>query len=398
MVARKHGANASLSDVSVLFVPLLSLTYFLGSGSRLPQGAEHLFADTNSPTALSWAVFFYKGVNMKKSTALTIGAIALLSAGLSFGVKFKQRKDYEEKLKTILIPDAEKKLDDLLREDVALRDSVIKFEEAQKMLQEKKGADAEVIDTAFLELGGIVDTLLSQWHDRPSEIFYGKFGNEIHESPSNWDVQSYLPADNPDARTDKKAIELYKEVFHRTGNKSHYYPVVPDYGEKFMLKDALVIPALYETRGILNFYYDENDTALTQDMLVFFETMIDAIGSTVEDTQGCGFNDFNTYIYNGSPKLRLTILKSLQSFINSVDNSKNVFDAKTLNLLDKKVKKLLPIIEKKVQIENKEIQTKHKLEHFKSAKESVENRVVQERKHLDVLKTTNIRELMKKEK
>lgn len=335
---------------------------------------------------------------MKKSTALTIGAIALLSAGLSFGVKFKQKKDYEEKLKTILIPDAEKKLDDLLREDVALRDSVIKFEEAQKMLQEKKGADAEVIDTAFLELEGIIDTLLSQWHDRPSEIFYGEFGNEVHESLSNWDVQSYLPEDNPDARTDKKAIELYKEVFHRTGNKSHYYPVVPDYGEKFMLKDALVIPASYETRGILNFYYDENDTVLTQDMVWFFETMINAIGSTVEDTQGCGFNDFDTYIYNGSPKLRLTILKSLQSFINSVDNSKNVFDAKTLNLLDKKVKKLLPIIEKKVQIENKEIQTKHKLEHFKSAKESVENRVAQERKHLDVLKTTNIRKLMKKEK
>ena len=28
-------------------------------GSRQPQGAEHLFADTNSPTALSWAVFCY---------------------------------------------------------------------------------------------------------------------------------------------------------------------------------------------------------------------------------------------------------------------------------------------------------------------------------------------------
>ncbi|MEE1110834.1 MAG: hypothetical protein UIH99_01330, partial [Alphaproteobacteria bacterium] len=236
---------------------------------------------------------------MKKSTALTIGAIALLSAGLSFGVKFKQRKDYEEKLKTILIPDAEKKLDDLLREDVALRDSVIKFEEAQKMLQEKKGVDAKAIDTAFLELEGIVDTLLSQWHGRMLDIFYDEFGNLSPHSLGNWNESSYLPADNPDARTDKKAMELYKEVFHRTGNKAHYYPVVPDYGEKFMLKDALVIPVFYKTRGIQNYRYNENDTVLTQDMAWFFETMVNAIRSTVEDTGSCIHNDFNKYIYNG---------------------------------------------------------------------------------------------------
>ena len=49
VVARKHGAKASQSDIFGAFC--IVIIPGLWSGSRLPKGTEQLFADTNSPTA-----------------------------------------------------------------------------------------------------------------------------------------------------------------------------------------------------------------------------------------------------------------------------------------------------------------------------------------------------------
>ena len=74
---------------------------------------------------------------MKKRTALTLSAIALLGAGVTFGVKSKQKKDFEKILKTVLVPEAEEKLDKLLREDASLQDS-IDFYQALLLQQESE--------------------------------------------------------------------------------------------------------------------------------------------------------------------------------------------------------------------------------------------------------------------
>ena len=80
---------------------------------------------------------------MKKKTALTLSALVLLSAGITFGVKFKQKKDFEKILKTILIPNAEKELDKLLKEDVSLNDTISYYHSL--LLQQSSEADGQKI-------------------------------------------------------------------------------------------------------------------------------------------------------------------------------------------------------------------------------------------------------------
>lgn len=75
VVARKHGAKASQFDVFGAFCIVSTST--LWSGSRLPKGTEHLFADTNSPTAylLGGLIYIKKGVRMKKSVIFAIASL-----------------------------------------------------------------------------------------------------------------------------------------------------------------------------------------------------------------------------------------------------------------------------------------------------------------------------------
>ena len=53
---------------------------------------------------------------MKKKTAITLSALALLAGGITFsGIKIKEKKEKEKieaELKSVLIPIAEKKLDE----------------------------------------------------------------------------------------------------------------------------------------------------------------------------------------------------------------------------------------------------------------------------------------------
>ena len=93
---------------------------------------------------------------MKKRTVLILIIIALLSAGVTFTLNFKKKKDFEKTLKTVLISDAEKELDKLLREDAALNDSIVLYKNL--LLQQSSEADGQRLMEKHHNLLGVPTT------------------------------------------------------------------------------------------------------------------------------------------------------------------------------------------------------------------------------------------------
>lgn len=352
---------------------------------------------------------------MKKKTALTLSAAALVSAGVAFGVKFKQEKDeFEKVLKEVLIPDADKKLDDLRRENVALNDSIIEYEDALKQIKPDKDSVSAItknvmdhdfaISGAFSELNEIVRQLGRQRTTELDRIFYDKFGNYEAGGEGNWIVAtSYLPEDNPEAPTDKKSIELYKKVYHRTGNTSSHFPVVPSHGAKYFIKKPFSLPE-FEVKGP---YYDGGNAYLsystdshveTDDVERFFAFMSQAerLVSTIPGMRhGDEWSPREYWVHNDGAKFKLEILKSCQSFIDAVDNSQNVFDPKTFTAFKEKVKEMRSIVEKEFQLEQQMNAKQNKLKSFEKAKESVKENMKIQQKHWDYLNNTRVSKLMR---
>ena len=68
---------------------------------------------------------------MNKKVAVILCTAALLGAGIPIGIKVKNKKEKEEiekTLKTVLIPNAEKELNNLMHESRLLRDSIAYFQ------------------------------------------------------------------------------------------------------------------------------------------------------------------------------------------------------------------------------------------------------------------------------
>ena len=65
--------------------------------------------------------------------------------------------------------------------------------------------------------------------------------------------------------------------------------------------------------------------------------------------------------------------------------------------LNKQINALMPIIEKQIKLEATRDATSAKLENFKSSKKMVETRVKQQQGKLKILKTTDIKTLMKQQ-
>lgn len=329
---------------------------------------------------------------MKKKTALTLSTAALLSAGLLFGAKFykqkKERDEFEEQLKTVLVPDAEKKLDGLLRKDAALNDSVIKFEEVLRLLKQKEDSVHAITESSthddiyevgflvgpFKEIYDLGRALEWQWSGKLHKIFY-EFGDYEAERPGNWVGDGdYLQ------RTDKRAIDLFQKVFYMTGNESSGFPTVPAHNTKFILRDSLLA-----------------SDGPTQDLSFFFDDM------RVETTRlggrtYRGFHNDERVGMNHSPEQKLFVLRAWQAFLKSIDNSQKVFNQKTLDALDKKVKELMPIVEKEYQLWSQRIEKGKKLESFMGAKDAVGKQIKQQKEKVNVLKTTPVVDLMRQQR
>ncbi len=315
---------------------------------------------------------------MKKKTALTLSAIALLSAGITFGVKFKQKKDFEKTLKTVLIPNAEKELDNLLREDAALNDSIDYYHAL--LLRQSSEADglriAEKHNKMFGEQNPSIYSDFSEISKtlKLIESDYIKEHNKI--ARETW---KYNEWDLP-----KKLQEQYDYITLGI-TKS-----LTDYG-----KDIPDIPGGYEQ----HFARGYKDVSLSFSEDYYFDTYTKYFRHELKATRG----QFTTTGDNGNRVFyALTdaseikqLLIAIKYFANNIDNSKHIINPEHINTLNKQIDELMPIIEKQIKLEATRDATSAKVKNFQTSKISVEKKIKQQKEKVKILKTTDIKKLMK---
>lgn len=322
---------------------------------------------------------------MKKKTALTLSALALLSAGITFGVKFKHKKDFEKTLKTVLIPNAEKELDNLLQKDASLNDS-ISFYHAL-LLQQSSEADGQRIAEKHNKLTG------NKNHNMYSEL------SEISKTLKLME-NDYI----------KEYNKIYKEM-----QAYHIGEDVYDLPEKIQEKYD------YITQGMTrNLEDDENTPNIPGGYQQHFLRGYNDVFYSFSDADEYEFDDYTEYLRY---ELRATrgqftttgangnrvfyaiteateikqLLIAIKYFINNIDNSKHIINPEHIKTLNKQINALMPIIEKQIKLEATRDATSAKLENFKSSKKMVETRVKQQQGKLKILKTTDIKTLMKQQ-
>jgi len=354
---------------------------------------------------------------MKTKTAFALSAAALIGAGVTLGIKSKQEKDsFEKILKTVLIPDAEKKLEDLLKENAALNDSIITYEQALEQINSKQDSITATrssyrIDSDFNKIYNLMYDIYRQWSDPMNEALK-KLGWEYNEE------YDYAWR-HPEIKGTKQEIETFSMIYHRTGDASGYFPHIKNYPEfngiktEFVLKDHILIPELKE----IKYRGDDKptqadvetiDTELTVTYKIdkFTRVIRDAIKSLSTHTRIEGYYDYGedsgwVEVYtpaNKHPGQRLAILKSLQSFLDVVDNSKKVFNPKTLNALQAEINKLLPTVEKEYALYNKEMKTSEKLNKFTEAQKAIQKSIPTQKAKIKHLKSTDVRKLLNEQK
>lgn len=322
---------------------------------------------------------------MKKKTALTLSAIALLSAGITFGVKFKQKKDFEKTLKTVLIPNAEKELDNLLKEDASLNDS-ISFYHAL-LLQQSSEADGQRIaekhnkltggknHNMYSDLSEISKTLKLMENDYRKE--YRKLLKEMepyHIGEGEYDLpkklqeqDDYMSQRITGKLADSENIPDIPGGYQQYYASGHYNDVVFDFSSNYSFDDytEYLRYELKATRG-------QFTTTGANGNRVFY-----AITEATEIKQ---------------------LLMAIKYFANNIDNSKHIINPEHIKTLIQQINELIPVIEKQIKLEETRDTTSAKLGNFKTGKKNVENRIKQQQEKIKVLKTTDIKTLMKQQR
>lgn len=321
---------------------------------------------------------------MKKNTALTFGAIALLSAGVTFGVKFKQKKDFEKTLKTILIPDAEEQLDSLLRKDAALKDSVdfyralllmqssvadgqSKADEYNKLL----GTNTLNIYSELHEISKILGLMENDWAGKYFEVL--KRLRPYHIGEGEYD-------DN----------ETVRKIHQEEGYLLGMTKSLADDD-----KEIADIPGGYQ-RWVGNRYNDVYPSFFDGNS---FDYYVNVLRSEIKATKG-KYNAGEGIVYY--PIVSATEIKELlmaiEYFANNFENTRGVVNPKYVQQINKLVAELLPKVEKQIRLEAEKEKTAKKLTEFESAKGAVEKSIKQQRKKLDVLQHTEVSKLMREQR
>lgn len=355
---------------------------------------------------------------MKKKTALTLSLFALLGAGTGLSINNKQKKDFEKKLKTVLIPDAEKKFDSLQHKNNALNDSIIKYQDAVALQNQKLDSVRNVNAPSYAArhqcsgINGIYELpddfgeiycltlgLYTDWFVKTYKVLRQDLGNNETEANGIWDKEVYSYNTN----ISKDTLKMYEDLYHLVGNGSNFFPRVLGYQGDFVLEHPVSVPNL-ELISTTEEEIRENDKSVCKDVMTydtkdlddFFSKTICGIRNTV-CTSDVSFLDFyeayaakNTHV-----GLKLAVLRSLLSFTDAVDNSQEVFCNIKLRALDAQVKALLPIIETEYVFAQKKDSLSEKLNAFKSEKDETEKLVSEQAQKLHDLKTKDIRKLMK---
>ena len=322
---------------------------------------------------------------MKKKTALTLSAIALLSAGITFGVRFKQKKDFEKTLKTVLIPNAEKELDSLLREDAALQDSIDLYQAL--LLQQASEADGQRIAEKHRKLLG-----------EPTPNMY----SDLNE------VSNTLKLMEKDWEKAYKKVQEQKKPFH-LGDGEYDYDAMPkglEQKEKYLYRmtDKLAEndpDSIPEIPGGYQQYYARgyNDIEFTFDDPVTFDAYTEYLRYEIRATRGqfttTGGNGNRVFYPITSGEEIKQLLIAIKYFVNNFDNSQGIIHQQYISQINNQINELLPLVEKQIKLEQTRDATASKLDKFKSGKKATEKRVQQQKEKVKVLKTTDIKKLMK---
>lgn len=317
---------------------------------------------------------------MKKKTALTLSAIALLSAGVTFGVKFKKKKDFEKTLKTILIPDAEKQLESLLREDASLNDS-IDFYHALLLTQSSKADGQRIAEKHNKLLGENNPTIYSDLRKISKTL--GLMGEDWSRAKNRLykQLEPYAIGDGYYDDNDKANKLLESKSYLTDGMTENLARIdAPDipggYQQWIGARYNDVYPSFY---GWGDFYY-----------------YVDVLQSEIKATRGeykDTYNDRVFYPITSAEEIK-ELLLAIKFFVNNFDNSRGVINSEYVKQINDQIKALLPQIEKQIKLETSRDNTAKKLKDFKTAKVAVEQRVEQQQKKLHVLKNTEISKLM----
>lgn len=304
---------------------------------------------------------------MKKKTALTLSAIALLSAGITFGIKFKQKKDFEKTLKTVLIPNAEKELDSLLREDVALKDSIDYYEALLLQQQSSMPHNLE------FQLSNISKTLRSMELD-----FTREFEKTLKQmEPYYIGDGNYDLPDNLEEHYHYLLGGLEKPIFKNFDRKDR--PELPGGYQWYVGKKYSDIITFQDIRdkGVYSNAYFEH-----------FRNEIKATHGKFK-TEDCVY-----YALTEASEIK-QLLIAIKYFINNMDNSKQIINPEHIKTLNKQIDDAIPVIEKQADLESA---TSRKRDSFQYAKWEIKDRIYDQNKKVKNLKTDDIAKLMKEQK
>lgn len=319
---------------------------------------------------------------MKKKTVFVLSALTLLGAGTALGVKLKQRSDFKKNLKTVVIPAAEKEVERLSKENSALNDSIVKYEDALA-LQDKKLAlhdkKADSIHSAIkrdyskgsyfigyygepipipIEMRELV-YLFRQVRDDVIDVVSSGVRNAVMEIEGLTTYEQYeefiiYGAEYCyDNKVSKDTLKLYEKLYYFNGNHSEYLPIVKNYNGKYILKHPVVMPDLpeiYCADGDRERYYKHQDVSCYEayddifDMVYYLE---DCLLCSYMSRDVSPSNYYSVYIpKNTHAGVKLKALQAILSFVDALDNSEKLFNNKNIEALKAKAEALLPEAEK----------------------------------------------------
>ena len=300
---------------------------------------------------------------MKKKTAITLGALALLAAGVTFGgfkIKEKKEKDKIEKtLKTVLIPNAEKELDALTKQYSDLSDSIAYYENQIEALTQDtliSEEDAEIIDKLLSDIKKDWEKAYNKWSKKYFDIGY--LGDRAFD-------ENLLPIDGK-----KQYFYLSGGIFKKFANDSSWY--IPGYTEEYFAgRDKSGYRKVLIGRGYE--YYDYTRFASSEGYDTYFESVIGYLKESLSQRE-----DFNFYEQQD-------LLNALEALVKNIDNSQGIIKPETLQKLGVIVKTLLGKAE-----HNKLTKAKGKKESFSIAKNNLWFRQVEAERNLKNYKSPDI--------
>ncbi len=309
---------------------------------------------------------------MKKKTAITLGALALLVSGVTFGgfrIKEKKEKDkIEKELKEILIPNAEKELDALTKQHSDLNDSITYYANQIEMLTQDtliSEADAKEISKLLSDIQKDLSSSYSKWTKKYEKYYEGEGEYDYDRMPKEGVKQSDYLAGG---------------ILKKFAKDSSWY--VPGYEEEYFVD----VPPAYSDREVKSGYrkvrigrIEEYRESSIYAKAGGYDTYVEHVMASLQESLS-QIEDFN---FSEQEQL----LRTLESFVKNIDNSRGVIKPETLRKLGVIVKTSLKRVEY-----DKLTKAKDKKESFSKAKSNLEfklaaaERKVQKYKQPDMVK------------